>query len=139
MWKFFRSLQMKSLTVLSVSHNKLKADSTVALLDFLHLNAQLTILEASDCYLTDYLFTDTHYWETSSLKELIIDRNNDISIEGWTNLFQSLKHNTSLIILNCYCHADIGEVLNEMIISNKCIQYISQSVNMSPIVNITLH
>ncbi len=126
MWTFFRSLQMKSLAVLSISHNHLKAGGTVALLDFLRLNPQLAVLKASSCDLTDDLFTDTHYWETSSLEELIIDKNYDgISIDGWTNLFQSLRHNTSLIKLSCNIYADIGEVLNKMIISNKYIQYLT--------------
>ena len=116
---------MKSLTVLSVSQNKLEADGAVALLDFLRLNPQLAVLKASSCDLTDDLFTDTHYWETSSLKELTIDRNKDISVEGWTNLFQSLRHNKSLIKLNCCVYDHIGEVLNEIIISNKCIQYLT--------------
>ena len=127
-WTFFRSLQMKSLAILSVSHNILKAGGTMALLGFLRLNPQLAVLEASDCNLTDDLFTYIHYnWETFSLKELTIDRNKDISVKGWTNLFQSLRHNTSLIKLKCYCHVDISEVLNEMIISNKCIQYLTTS------------
>ena len=121
------SLQMKSLAVLSVSH-KLEADGTMALLDFLRLNPQLAVLKASWCHLTDDLFTDTHYWETSSLEELIINGNGNISIEGWTNLFQSLRHNTSLIKLSCYIYADIGEVLNKMIISNKNIQYLETRV-----------
>ena len=43
----------------------------MALLDFLRLNPQLTVLKASNCELTGDLFTDTHYnWETSSLEEL---------------------------------------------------------------------
>ena len=127
-WTFFRSLHIKSVTVLSVIYCQLRAGGTVALLDFLRLNPQLAVLKASDCCLTDDLFTDTQYWETSSLKELIIDNKNYISIEGWTNLFQSLRHNTSLIKLNChmYCVFDIGEVLNETIISNnKSIQYLT--------------
>ena len=77
---------------------------------------------------TQFIGTPSYYWETSSLEELIIDNKNDISIEGWTNLFQSLRHNTSLIKLNChmYCVFGIGEVLNEMIISNnKSIQYLT--------------
>ncbi len=128
-WTFFRSLQMKSLTVLNINGNKLKADGTVALLDFLHLNPQLAVLKASNCELTDDLFTDTHYWKTSSLKELTLDSNYNISVEGWTNLFQSLRHNTSLIKLNCYIYIvfDIGDMLNETIISNKCIQYLAIS------------
>ena len=125
-WQFLRSLQIKSLTVLSVSHNKLRAEGTEALLHFLRLNPQLAVLRASYCQLTNDLFTDTHYWETSSLKELTIDNNNDIRIEGWTNLFRSLRDNTSLIKLNCYSlFVNMSEVLNEMIISNKCIQYLT--------------
>ncbi len=127
-WTFFRPLEMKSLAVLSVSHNKLGTGGTVAFLEFLCLNPQLAVLKGSKCDLTDDFFTDTHYWETSSLKELtIIDRNDGISIEGWTILFQSLRRNTfvSLIKLNCYSDCDIGEVLNEMIISNTSIQYLT--------------
>ncbi len=125
-WTFFRSLQMKSLAILSVSNNNLRAGGTVALLDFLRLNPQLAVLKVYNCNLTDDLFTDTHYWETSSLKELTIDRYyKGINIEGWTNLFQSLRHNKSLIKLNCCVYDHIREVLNEIIISNKCIQYLT--------------
>ena len=125
---FCQTLQMKSLTVLNINSNNLGTDGTVALLDFLRLNPQLTVLKAFDCDLTGDLFTDTHYWETSSLKELIINCNYGISIEGWTNLFQSLRQNTSLIKLNFCCLRDGNideEVLSEMIISNKSIQYLT--------------
>ncbi len=120
-------LQMPYLTVLSLNGNSLEADGTVALLDFLRLNPQLTVLKASNCDLTDDLFTDTHYWETSSLKELKLKQNNLISVEGWTSLLQSLRHNTSLIKLNCYCYHPryFGKAMNEMLISNKCIQYLT--------------
>ncbi|XP_064389815.1 uncharacterized protein LOC135337765 isoform X3 [Halichondria panicea] len=123
-WRFFRSIQMESLTELSFSYNSLGTEGTVALLDFLRHNPRLAVLKASNCDLTDDLFVDSYYWQTSSLKKLIIDRNMYISVEGWTNLFQNLRHNTSLIKLNCYCFPDIGKVLNEMIISSKCIQYL---------------
>ena len=123
-----QTLQIKSLTVLSLNGNKLEADGTVALINFLRLNPQLTVLRAFDCNLTDDLFTDTHYWETSSLEELIINCNYGIRIKGWTNLFQSLRQNTSLIKLNFtrLPYSDIDEeVLSEMIISNKSIQYLT--------------
>ena len=94
---FCQTLQMKSLTVLNINGNKLGTDGTVALLDFLRLNPQLAVLKASHCHVTDDLFIDTHYWETSCLKELAIDISN------------------------------IGEVLNETIISNKGIQYLAIS------------
>ncbi len=46
---------IKSLTEITFNGNKLGADGTVALLDFLRLNPQLAVLKASDCHLTDDL------------------------------------------------------------------------------------